>query len=214
MSINIHRPLNMIVGRVWTFFVLGEGDFFAGQTVKLWHFDEDFRWWKPRLHPPNGRCAMRIFKTTTNLNLQHASAKPFMMIAACTLTNQEKILQKLNRIPPPYIKYTFSSLMFWFVKKIKTRDFNVHNSSNFFACFAPFNSFWCVFLFFFWKKMEGTSTARFTPTPQLTQSMGLEAPPTHRQLHSTFSLLLWRFVTRTAASSTDVVCIDIYIYIL
>lgn len=67
--------------------------------------------------------------------------------------------------------------------------------------------------FFFWKKMEGTSTARFTPTPQLTQSMGLEAPPTHRQLHSTFSLLLWRFVTRTAASSTDVVCIDIYIYI-
>lgn len=144
-----------MVGRVWTFFVLGEGDFFAGQTVKLWHFDEDFRWWIPRLHPPNGRCAMRIFKTTTNLNLQHASAKPFMMIAACTLTNQEKILQKLNRIPPPYIKYTFSSLMFWFVKKIKTRDFNVHNSSNFFACFAPFNSFWCVFLFFFLKKNGG-----------------------------------------------------------
>lgn len=108
-----------MVGRVWTFFVLGEGDFFAGQTVKLWHFDEDFRWLKPRLQAPNGRCAMRIFKTTTNLNLQHASAKPFMMIAECILTNQEKILQKLNRFPSPYIKYTFWSLMFWFVKKIK-----------------------------------------------------------------------------------------------
>lgn len=106
---------------------------------------------------------------------------------SCMYINQpRKNPSKTQQDSPLYIKYTFSSLMFWFVKKIKPESLmsKIHPISL--LVLLPI------------------------PTPQLTQSMGLEPPPTHRQLHSTFSLLLWRFVTRTAASSTDVVCIDIY----
>jgi len=59
------------------------------------------------------------------------------MIAACILTNQEKSFKNSTGFPPLHQVYLFESDVL-VRQKNKTREFNVQNSSNFFACFAPY----------------------------------------------------------------------------
>lgn len=139
MNINIHRPFKHDGWKSLNFLCFGEGDFFARQTVKLSVGFTKFahsKWTLCNANLQNHNESQPLKNLISPQFLQHASAKPFVMIAACIVTNKEKNHSKNQQDPPLHQVYLFESDVL-VRQKNKTRDFSVQNSSNFLLDLLP-----------------------------------------------------------------------------